>query len=210
MGYDVTNNSSTVELVPGGEIPVGQNLTPIQVPDTVPTPELIAPNPVASVGETVVLPETLPSPELIGTDAITPKGDTVTIPDTIPPDGVVLLETIEVPKFLQDGGEAGTSRLEDLEDVDISGRSDGDVLAYDQTTNTYEHVTPAIADLHYIHTQGMAAQIWNITHNLGKRPAIHVEDMSGNEMIPQIIHVDNNNAQAVFGSATFSGTAYCN
>jgi len=65
-------------------------------------------------------------------------------------------------------------------------------------------------DLSYTHTQGMAAQTWNINHNLGKRPAIHVEDMSGNEIIPQIIHIDNNNAQAVFGNSTYSGTAYCN
>lgn len=65
-------------------------------------------------------------------------------------------------------------------------------------------------DLSYTHTQSMAAQTWDIAHNLGKRPAIHIEDMSGNEIIPHIIHIDNNNAQAVFGNANYSGTAYCN
>lgn len=65
-------------------------------------------------------------------------------------------------------------------------------------------------DLSYTHTQSVAAQTWNIAHNLGKRPAIHIEDVSGNQMIPQIIHIDSNNAQAVFGNATYSGTAYCN
>ena len=65
-------------------------------------------------------------------------------------------------------------------------------------------------DLSYTHTQSGAAQTWNIAHNLGKRPAIHIEDVSGNQMIPQIIHIDNNNAQAVFGNASYSGTAYCN
>lgn len=65
-------------------------------------------------------------------------------------------------------------------------------------------------DLSYTHTQSSAAQTWNIVHNLGKRPAIHIEDGSGNQMIPQIIHIDINNAQALFGNATYSGTAYCN
>ena len=64
--------------------------------------------------------------------------------------------------------------------------------------------------LTYTHNQGSAAQIWYIVHNLNKRPAIHCEDMSGNEIIPQIIHTDNNNAQAHFGNATYSGTAHCN
>ena len=64
--------------------------------------------------------------------------------------------------------------------------------------------------LTYVHSQGIAAQVWYIIHNLDKRPAIHCEDMSGNEIIPQIVHTDDNNAQAVFGNATYSGTAHCN
>ena len=67
-----------------------------------------------------------------------------------------------------------------------------------------------IGDLTYTHTQSVAAQVWNISHNLGKRPSIHIEDSSGNVMIPQIIHDDDNNARAIFGNATYSGTAYCN
>jgi len=81
-----------------------------------------------------------------------------------------------------------------------TGTADGDLIVK----------TAGLGDLHYVHTQSMAAQVWNINHNLGKRPSIHIEDMSGNEIIPHIIHVDNNNAQAVFGNATYSGTAYCN
>lgn len=65
-------------------------------------------------------------------------------------------------------------------------------------------------DAHYIHTQGMAAQVWSIAHHLNKRPSIHFEDMSGNVMYPEIIHIDNNNAQAIFGNSGYSGTAYCN
>ena len=38
-------------------------------------------------------------------------------------------------------------------------------------------------DKYYKHTQGIAAYIWDIYHSLNKRPAIHCEDMSGNEML---------------------------
>jgi hypothetical protein len=213
MGYDVTNNSSVVELVQPQSVPVGNDLTPITLPDVVPPPQPLVSESVVPVGATIQLPKTLPTVELIGMDTITPRGDVITIPNFVPPDGVVLLESIRIPDFLRDGNiEVGVKRLEDLEDVDIAGRTDGNIIVYVQATNSYQHVAPTGTgfDLHYIHNQGMAAQVWNIAHNLGKRPAIHIEDMSGNEMIPQIIHIDNNNAQAVFGNATFSGTAYCN
>ncbi len=81
-----------------------------------------------------------------------------------------------------------------------SGLGDGDLISK----------TSGGGDLSYTHNQSIAAQTWNIPHNLGKRPAIHIEDVSGNLMIPQIIHTDNNNAQAIFGNATYSGVAYCN
>lgn len=65
-------------------------------------------------------------------------------------------------------------------------------------------------DLHYVHTQGIASNTWTITHNLDKRPSIHFEDSSGNVMYPQVQHINNNQAVATFGNATYSGTAYCN
>ena len=70
--------------------------------------------------------------------------------------------------------------------------------------------TNVSTDAHYIHSQGFASQTWTITHNLGKRPAIHFEDMSGNVMYPQVQHNSDNEAVATFGNATYSGTAYCN
>lgn len=143
MGYDVTNNSSTIELVPGQSVPVGSDLTPIELPDVVPSPELIGVDAISPVGEIVELPDTLPSPELIAVDNISPVGDVIELPPVIPPDGVVLLETIPIPDFLQGGNiiipDPGASRLEDLDDVDLTARADTYILVYDAGTNTYVH-----------------------------------------------------------------------
>jgi len=72
MSYDVTNKSSIVELGSTTTIPSSVDLTPI------------------------VLPTTLPTQQLVGMDSITPTGDTITIPTVVPKDGVVLLESIQL------------------------------------------------------------------------------------------------------------------
>lgn len=143
MGYDVTNNSSIVELGPGKSVPSGTDLTPIELPDELPSQEILVTENVTPVGEVVELPNTLPSPELIAVPDAVRGGNPITIPDYIPPDGIVLLETIPIPTFLQDGGGAvvdpGVSRLEDLDDVDLTARADDYILVYDAATNTYVH-----------------------------------------------------------------------
>jgi len=62
----------------------------------------------------------------------------------------------------------------------------------------------------YVHSQSIPTQTWIIEHNMGKKPAIHIEDMSGNELIPQIYHLNINTAHAIFGNGSYSGTAHCN
>lgn len=208
MGYDVTNNTSTIELVKGVELPVGTDLTPITLPDSVPSPELIAPDSITPVGDAVELPDTLPTPELIGMEYVVGSGETIEIPNYIPPDGIVLLETIPIPS---QGELTGITKLIDLDDVSTS-RDDGDLLVYNETTDRYNHVplTSLSTDLHFTHNQGVSAQVWDIYHNLGKYPAIQITNMSGTIMFPEIRHIDMNHAQAIFGNATFSGVAYCN
>jgi len=60
-----------------------------------------------------------------------------------------------------------------------------------------------------VFTQVSAAATWNIAHNLDKFPAVTVVDSGGNELIPDVLYVDNNNITLTFGAAT-SGKAYLN
>jgi len=137
MAYDVTNNTSTIELVPSPSIPTGSDLTPIELPDIVPSPELIGVDAPSAAGQVVELPDTLPSPELIQIDAAPPSEAVVELPPSVPPDGIVLLETIPIPDEITI--IESPTRLEDLEDVYTGGRLDDYILVYDAGTNTYIH-----------------------------------------------------------------------
>ena len=66
-----------------------------------------------------------------------------------------------------------------------------------------------VNDKHYKHIQGVAATIWNVTHNLNKFPAVTVIDSQDNEVEGGVEYIDENNVQLCF-SAPFSGCAYFN
>lgn len=69
--------------------------------------------------------------------------------------------------------------------------------------------SPEGADLHYVHLQGTPSDEWIITHNLGKYPAVHVEDSTGEQCIGTIEFLSFNQLSITF-SAAFSGRAILN
>ena len=79
--------------------------------------------------------------------------------------------------------------------------------------NYNKHLLAQIAaietDEHYLHTQSLAASIWDIPHNLGKRPSVTVIDTGGNQVIGDIEYIDDNNVRITY-TAAFSGTAALN
>jgi len=65
-----------------------------------------------------------------------------------------------------------------------------------------------IARCTYTHTQDVAAQVWNIAHNLGKlTPNIKVIDNNGDLVLGKIELIDKNNTNYIFNAAT-TGVAY--
>jgi hypothetical protein len=79
-----------------------------------------------------------------------------------------------------------------------------------------EHVTiqqildsPEVGDVTYVHNQGTPSNIWNVTHNLGKYPAVTVLDSSGAQVHGNVSHTDTASVVITF-SAAFSGTATFN
>lgn len=68
---------------------------------------------------------------------------------------------------------------------------------------------PGTPDGYFVHTQGIAAVVWDVVHNLNKRPAVHVETVSGMEIITQVIYLDNSRVRIFFGTA-MAGRAICN
>ena len=64
-------------------------------------------------------------------------------------------------------------------------------------------------DAHFVHEQPVAAQIWTVSHNLGKKPAIIVEDSAGTVVVGRYENPDTNTSVLCF-SAPFGGRAYFN
>lgn len=61
----------------------------------------------------------------------------------------------------------------------------------------------------YVHTQTVAATVWNITHNLGKNPSITILDAAGDLSFAKPAFVDLNNLTLTFSEA-ITGIAYLN
>lgn len=60
----------------------------------------------------------------------------------------------------------------------------------------------------YLHTQGIAASTWVVTHNLGKRHvSVSVFDSAGTNVVGAVTVIDDNTLEIAFASE-FSGKAY--
>ena len=78
-------------------------------------------------------------------------------------------------------------------------------LALELWVDTDEN--PSSTGVSYVHTQGVASAMWQITHNLGFFPNVTVID-SGNSVVEgEIIYVDANRVDVGF-SGGFTGVAY--
>ncbi len=59
----------------------------------------------------------------------------------------------------------------------------------------------------YVHSQGVAASVWTINHNLESYPIVRVVDSAGTQLEGDVDYVDQNTLTVSF-SFSFSGTAY--
>jgi hypothetical protein len=66
-----------------------------------------------------------------------------------------------------------------------------------------------IATKNFVYTQATASDTWEITHNLGKRPSVIIEDSEGKRFYPPVEDIDNDTCIVHLLGAT-TGTAYLN
>jgi len=85
-----------------------------------------------------------------------------------------------------------------------------DIIDLDKYTQAeVDALITGAADLAFEFNQAAPATSWVIAHNLGKRPSVHVQDTSGNDVEGAITHTDVNNMTITFNTA-FAGDAYLN
>ena len=61
----------------------------------------------------------------------------------------------------------------------------------------------------FVFTQGVAASVWIINHNLGRKPSVTVLDNSGCRIFAEEVHLSLNTVEIRFIDAT-AGSAECN
>ena len=66
-----------------------------------------------------------------------------------------------------------------------------------------------VNDKNFVYVQATSSDIWEITHNLNKYPAVTVVDSGGSVVVGEIVYIDENKVRITFVSA-FSGKAYFN
>lgn len=68
---------------------------------------------------------------------------------------------------------------------------------------------PPGTDANFVYNQVAVSDTWDITHNLGKYPAVTTVDSGGNEIIGDVEHLSINAVQITFTQA-ITGSAYFN
>lgn len=102
--------------------------------------------------------------------------------------------------------------LEEVRDsIDLQAASDlGYIVIVDEDDNLVTNISSLLsADKHYTHTQGTPVAIWNITHNLEKRPSVDIVDSGGTSVEGDIQYLTSNTLKISFG-VPFGGKAYMN
>jgi hypothetical protein len=89
------------------------------------------------------------------------------------------------------------------ETVTISGS-----ISNNNQAATKEYVD-SVSDKKYTHNQIASSTIWNITHNLNKKPNVTVVDTGENVCIGEIEYISDNELKITF-TYEFSGKAYLN
>ena len=88
------------------------------------------------------------------------------------------------------------------------GGTTGQVLVKNSNTD-YDAGWQTTSVSTYIHEQGIAASVWNVTHNLNKHPSITVVDTADSIIIGEVQYVNMNSVILTF-KAPFKGKAYFN
>lgn len=100
------------------------------------------------------------------------------------------------------GSGGGSGSIESASDVKIENLTGGDILVYDKDSTFWKN-----RPMTYFHPQNNAAEVWIITHNLGKYPNVKVLDSHKIQVFGDVQYLDENRVKVTFGGA-FSGTAY--
>ena len=101
--------------------------------------------------------------------------------------------------------ESGKAELQPL--VEMAEQSAANALAYAERAETAAE--SFVADKTFVFEQGVAADVWEIQHNLNKKPSVTIVDSAENIITAEVEYIDSNNIVVSMNGAT-TGKAYLN
>lgn len=90
----------------------------------------------------------------------------------------------------------------------LTGRNLPDQHPIDAITGLRDKLNE-VADKTFVFEQGIASDVWEITHNLGKKPSVTVVDTADNVIYPAVQYINENQCVVTFNAGT-KGKAYLN
>lgn len=96
--------------------------------------------------------------------------------------------------------------LNEIHDALIVSPTDGQSLVYDGATGLWKNGNGALKGV-FEHVQGAASATWMISHNLGFKPNVTVQDSGGGIIEGDVVYTDYNNLTITFTAAS-TGKAY--
>lgn len=91
----------------------------------------------------------------------------------------------------------------------VDGKASGISVASVPSTNISMAGVLGGKDAHFVFTQSIPESIWEITHNLGKKPSVTVVDSGDSVVVGEVEYINLNSVRLTFAGA-FSGKAYFN
>jgi hypothetical protein len=83
------------------------------------------------------------------------------------------------------------------------------VIPTPTTSVSVKGVTGGGGDAHFVYDQTTPEAVWEITHNLGKKPSVTVVDSADSVVMGEVEYLSLNSVRLTFVGA-FSGKAYFN
>ena len=80
---------------------------------------------------------------------------------------------------------------------------------HDDLNVKYDELNSKSGDSHYEVSINLPSKVWDITHNLNKKPSVTIINNDNQVVIGDVQYIDKNNLKVSF-SAEFSGKAICN
>lgn len=168
----------------------------ILVVDTTPAPDIQVETPAE-----VVLPLNTADRGPAGKDATINGVNTLTLTAE---HGIELIQDGTTATLSGEALEQADAAMQEQIDGKVDSVSASGVISVTRTGNDIE-----IKSTTYIHEQGIASDVWEITHNLGKYPSVMVVDSAGNEVLCAIEY-NTENTLTLRMNYAFKGKAYLN